>query len=75
MSRTQFFYDVNERMGRFLMNGILLDNGYPIINLPAIRQLEFNTKMIRFYDTGEEEDMNDFLRDCLSEKILRIMKE
>ena len=75
MSRTQFFYDVNERMGRFLMNGILLDNGYPIINLPAKRQLEFNTKMIRFYDTGEEEDMNDFLRDCLSEKILRIMKE
>ena len=75
MSRTQFFYDVNERMGRFLMNGILLDNGYPIINLPAKRQLEFNTKMIRFTDTGEEEEMNDFLRDCLSEKILRIMKE
>ncbi len=75
MSKTQFFYDVNKRMGRFLMNGILLESGYPIINLPAKRQLEFNTKMIRFYDTGEEGEMNAFLRDCLSEKIRKIMKE
>jgi prophage maintenance system killer protein len=75
MSRTQFFYDVNKRMGRFLMNGILLNKGYPIINLPAKRQLEFNTKMIRFYDRGEEEEMNVFLRDCLSQKIIEIMKE
>ena len=75
MSRTQFFYDVNKRMGRFLMNGILLESGYPIINLPAKRQLEFNTKMIRFYDTDGEDEMNAFLRDCLSEKILKIMKE
>jgi prophage maintenance system killer protein len=75
MDRTQFLVDVNKRMGRFMMNGILLEKGNPIINLPVKRQLEFNTKMIRFYDSGEEEEMNAFLRDCLSPKILGIMRE
>ncbi|MCI5120999.1 MAG: cell filamentation protein Fic, partial [Candidatus Electrothrix sp. AUS4] len=42
MARCQFFYDVNKRMGRFIMNGFLLQNGYPAINLPAKRQLDFN---------------------------------
>jgi prophage maintenance system killer protein len=37
MARNQFFYDVNRRMGRFMMNGILLSAGYPAINLPAKR--------------------------------------
>jgi Fic family protein len=35
MASCQFFYDVNKRMGRFMMNGLLLNNGYPAINLPA----------------------------------------
>jgi Fic family protein len=39
MARSQFFYDVNKRMGRFIMNGILLSNGYPAINLPVKRAL------------------------------------
>ena len=34
MARTQFFYDVNKRMGRFMMNGLLLLQGYPALNLP-----------------------------------------
>ncbi|MCF6235723.1 MAG: Fic family protein [Gammaproteobacteria bacterium] len=45
MARCQFFYDVNKRMGRFMMNGVLLNAGYPAINLPAKRKLEFNQLM------------------------------
>ncbi|MCI5160321.1 MAG: Fic family protein [Candidatus Electrothrix sp. AUS1_2] len=75
MARCQFFYDVNKRMGRFMMNGFLLQNGYPAINLPAKRQLEFNRLMLDFYATGEQEVMNSFLRSCLDEKIINIMKE
>ena len=40
---TQFFWDVNKRTGRFMMNGILLAQGFPIINVPSKRQQEFNT--------------------------------
>ncbi len=75
MARYQFFYDVNKRMGRFMMNGHLLAHGYPAINVPATRQLEFNEKMLRFYENGDQREMNDFMRSCLDPRVIRIMKE
>lgn len=75
MARSQFFYDVNKRMGRFMMNGLLLSEGYPVINLPAKRQLEFNILMLEFYQTGQQNPMNSFLRSCLDERIIKIMNE
>lgn len=75
MARIQFFYDVNKRMGRFIMNALLLSEGYPAINLPAKRQLEFNQKMLKFYGTGVESPMNLFMRSCLDKRIIQIMKE
>lgn len=75
MARNQFFYDVNKRMGRFMMNGWLLSNGYPVINLPAKRQLEFNQLMLDFYGTGDQARMNSFMRSCLDPRIVRIMSE
>ena len=75
MARYQFFYDVNKRMGRFVMNGLLLSCGFPAINLPAKRQLEFNQCMLAFYDTGDQKQMNTFLRSCLDERVVKIMKE
>ncbi len=75
MARSQFFYDVNKRMGRFMMNGLLLNEGYPIINLPAKRQLEFNNLMLEFYQTGQQKPMNHFLRSCLDKRTITIMKE
>jgi prophage maintenance system killer protein len=75
MSKHQFFYDVNKRMGRFMMNGILLDQGYPAINVPAKRQQEFNTLMIQFYETGIHKNMTEFMLSCLDHKHIAIMSE
>lgn len=75
MARCQFFYDVNKRMGRFMMNGLLLFHGYPAINLPVARKLEFNQLMLTFYDSGEQQPMNAFLRDCLDDRVVAIMNE
>jgi len=75
MARYQFFYDVNKRMGRFMMNGLLLNEGYPAINVPAKRQLEFNQLMIDFYNTNNQKPMNNFMRSCLDDRIIKIMKE
>ncbi|WP_409523164.1 Fic family protein [Nitrincola sp. MINF-07-Sa-05] len=74
MARTQFFWDVNKRTGRFMMNGILLANGFPIINVTAKRQQEFNTLMLDFYSSNDMTAMNTFLRSCLDEKIIRNFK-
>lgn len=73
MARNQFFYDGNKRTGRMMMNGILLHNGLPVINLPANKQLEFNKLMLEFYPTGDEKHMQEFMLSCLDEKILEIM--
>lgn len=74
MARAQFFWDVNKRMGRFMMNGILLNEGYPIINVPVKRQFEFNKLMLEFYSSNNIKDMNIFLRSCINDKIIANFK-
>ncbi len=58
-----------------MMNGVLLDAGYPVINLPEKRQLEFNRLMLDFYETGNQQPMNSFLRTCLDNRVIAIMQE
>ena len=74
MARAQFFWDVNKRMGRFMMNGILLVAGFPIINVPAKKQKEFNQLMLDFYNTGAMASMNTFLRGCVNPRIIENFK-
>lgn len=62
-------------MGRFVVNGFLLRHGYPAINLPAAKQIDFNRLMLDFYDSGDQGPMNAFLRSCLDERVITIMKE
>ncbi len=57
----QFFDDGNKRTSRLMMNGILLSHGIDAINVPAKRKLEFNQRMIQFYDSQEADDMIQFL--------------
>jgi prophage maintenance system killer protein len=75
MARSQFFYDANKRMGRLMMNGHLLSMGFPAINVPATRQMEFNQLMLWFYESGDMSEMNQFMRSCLNPKAIRIMRE
>lgn len=75
MARAQFFFDVNKRMGRFMMNGVLLSAGYPPINLPAKRKLEFNELMLDFYASGDEGPMNTFMRSCVDPRVVKLMKK
>ena len=75
MARMQFFYDANKRLGRLMMNGVLLANGLPAINLPVSKQLEFNQLMLAFYPSDNTQPMQDFMLSCLSQKIIQIMSE
>ncbi|RRJ82607.1 Fic family protein [Aestuariirhabdus litorea] len=73
MARSQFFYDVNKRMGRFMMNGVLLANGYPVINVPAKRREEFDALMLTFYGSGYKAPMGAFLRSCIDPRAVGVM--
>ena len=61
VARAQSFWDGNKRTGRLLMNGVLLSAGQDIITVPASRQLEYNQKMIAFYESGDGTEMMNFL--------------
>ena len=71
-SLQQFFWDGNKRTSRLMMNGMLLSQGYDVINIPAAKKLEFNQKMIRFYDGLDATEMVDFLVHCSLDAALRI---
>ncbi|MEA3465412.1 MAG: Fic family protein [Thermodesulfobacteriota bacterium] len=62
-ARTQFFYDGNKRVSRLMMNGILLANGYPMLNIKTKDKLIFNQQMILFYDTADYVGALEYLRD------------
>ncbi len=64
MARQQFFFDGNKRTGRLMMNGVFLAAGFDAISIPAKRQLEFNEKMLRYYEAGEPGEMYAFLLSC-----------
>lgn len=72
MARTQFFFDVNKRMGRFIMNGLLLSAGYLAINLPAKKQLEFNELMLDFYASDDVGPMTEFMKSCLDPRVIAL---
>ena len=62
-AKTQFFFDGNKRVSRLMMNGILLSNGYPILNIKAKDKLTFNQQMILFYDSKNYIPILEYLRD------------
>ena len=72
VARNQLFWDGNKRTGRLLMNGLLLSAGHDAITVPAKKRQEFNTKMIRFYDTADSSDMIRLLVACSINKELTI---
>ncbi len=61
----QFFWDGNKRTSRLMMAGELLKCGLDIASIPASKKLEFNQKMIRFYDSKEGSEMMQFLENCI----------
>lgn len=65
-SANQFFWDGNRRTAQLLMNGLLVSNEYMPVSIPAQDQLEYNKKMIRFYDTGVIDEMELFLSRCMA---------
>lgn len=69
-SLNQFFYDGNKRTSRLMMNGILLSHGIDAINVPAKKKLEFNQRMITFYDTKKADEMIQFLVSLLDRTIV-----
>ena len=67
-AKCQFFYDGNKRTSRLMMNGILIEAGYPILNIKAKDRLEFNSMMVKFYDGDDITPSIEYLVDYYIEQ-------
>ncbi|MDQ7014963.1 MAG: hypothetical protein Q9N68_01170 [Gammaproteobacteria bacterium] len=57
-----------------MMNGHLLNFGYPVISVPVKKQLIFNALMLRFSETPQQDEMQLFLRGCLDQRVVTLMR-
>lgn len=68
-SLNQFYWDGNKRTARIISNGILLNEGIGVFNISATDILEFNTKMLSFYENKNADDIIRFL----SQKCIKVV--
>ena len=62
----QFYYEGNRRTAMLVSNMILISNGQGVFNIKEKDSLQFNTLMVKFYNTREADNIFEFLYDnCL----------
>ena len=61
--RRQMFIDGNKRVGMLFANKIMIDNGCGIITILQENQPTFFEKLIKFYETGDNSDLKQWIYD------------
>lgn len=61
--RRQMFIDGNKRVAMLFANKIMLDNGCGIITISQENQPIFFEKLIKFYETGDNVDLKQWIYD------------
>ena len=59
--RRQMFIDGNKRVGMLFANKIMIDNGCGIITISQDNQPTFFEKLIKFYETGDNSDLKQWI--------------
>ena len=59
--RRQMFIDGNKRIGMLFANKIMIDSGCGIITISQDNQSTFFEKLIKFYETGDNSDLKEWI--------------
>ncbi len=59
--RSQMFIDGNKRVAMLFANKIMIDNGCGIISISQENQPTFLEKLIKYYETGDNKDLKNWL--------------
>ena len=59
--RRQMFIDGNKRVAMLFANKIMIDNGCGIITISQENQSLFFEKLIKFYETGDNKDLKEWI--------------
>lgn len=55
------FLDGNKRVGMLFANKLMIDNGCGIITISKENQATFFTKLIKFYEKNDMEDIKEWI--------------
>ena len=61
--RRQMFIDGNKRVAMLFANKIMINNGCGILSISQDNQPTFFEKLIKFYETGDNSDLKQWIYD------------
>ncbi len=61
LMRKQIFIDGNKRTAMLAANQIMISNGEGIISVPIEHQRDFTSLLIKYYETGNEDEIKEFI--------------
>ena len=66
LMRVQPFKDGNKRVGSFLINRILIENGKGLFNVPVEKDGAFKQMLVNYYESEDMDELLDFCRnECM----------
>lgn len=63
-TRSQFYFDGNKRTARLMMSGLLMADGYDVVNIPYARRYEFNQTLDTLFADDDATPVMAFIADC-----------
>lgn len=69
VARTQMFIDGNKRVAQLIANKVLIENNVGIFQIPIEKLEEFKELLISFYESGNDEKIIGFMKDCCIKRV------
>lgn len=69
VARTQMFVDGNKRVAQLIANKILIENNIGIFQIPIEKLEEFKGLLIQFYESDNDMEIIDFMKDYCVRRI------
>ena len=69
IARTQMFIDGNNRVAQLMANKILIENNIGIFQIPIEKLEEFKEMLIKFYESGQDEEIINFMKEFCIRRI------
>ncbi len=69
IARTQMFIDGNKRVAQLMANKILIENDIGIFQIPIEKLEEFKEMLIEFYESGQDEEIINFMKEFCIRRI------
>lgn len=71
VARTQMFIDGNKRVAQLIANKVLIENNIGIFQIPIEKLEEFKMLLIEFYETNNDVEIIDFMKEFCIKRVAK----